>query len=467
MSRPPAHSLHLAVDGPTVGEFVRRFGLQASLSRGYTLATVFARVLENVTLVRDRRGVPRRFYEADELMRRRSGHNPAELPLELLRLRSGDLAERRPFSDIQQRFRELTEVDFDLRVRQYPQRGPLTAAELFAEAQAPVVQAAPPPRFEIDVRIIDGDLDVPLEFAGAGRWEALILSAALREEPRAVVVLDEPATSLHATLQRRLLEQLRRRRAQTLLITHSPFLVPASRLDMKAIVRLKRSRGVTETHRIEPLAPAASKSAQKKLDREAEQQAARLEQLLCGSADVRALLFADAVLLLEGGTEFGALERWLPRSKTAQELGAPEDVNLVLADVGGDTAFGAFINYLDSFGIPWAVLSDGKALDPDYPHSLLGQVPQRGNAGQPADKDFEEWRRYWKTQGVFTLAGGFENEIEQFFERVNEQARRASIAMFANSKVRAGSVFAGEVDCPAEVDELYREVLQYLGLTRL
>ena len=51
---------------------------------------------------------------------------------------------------------------------------------------------------------------VPIEFAGAGAWEALALASILGSQDSSLAILDEPAVALHPNLQRRLMQYLRR-----------------------------------------------------------------------------------------------------------------------------------------------------------------------------------------------------------------------------------------------------------------
>lgn len=84
--------------------------------------------------------------------------------------------------------------------------------------------------------------------------------------------------------------------------------------------------------------------------------------------DVRALLFASGVVLCEGATELGALGQWWKDG--AAGFSDPGSANITMIDVGGDSSFGGYINYLEAFGIPWAVVADGPAIKPQ---SKLGK----------------------------------------------------------------------------------------------
>lgn len=460
-----ASSMHIASESPVTEDFYRRFGFDFQGARGmYTLAAVFAPLLRKIAVVRDHRGTPRRDFRADELTVASEGLTPVELPRELLRLSRGTAAERRRFAEVQTRFRELTDARFDLEVSAASSPSSLAAAveatpQVFTDYESPSAQAERIPWFNVAVRIQDGPVDVPLEFAGAGRWEALVLSAALPESG-GTIILDEPATSLHATLQRRLLDQLQQRRAQSLLITHSTFLVPSSQADIGSIARLSRRSGVTETHKLRPI-PESS-------ELEHVAMIARLEQMLSESSDVRALLFSEAVILAEGGTEKGALGRWLPQAAAHVHLGTPEDLNLAIVDVGGDTAFGAFVHYLNCFGLPWAIFCDGQALDPNYTHSLLKRLPAWPTAGDPpADvTDFPVWQEYWRKRGVFTTATSFADTFEAFARALDADAYDASRNEFPRSKARRGAAFANRVSCPNDVSSVYAEIVAHFQLDR-
>jgi len=63
--------------------------------------------------------------------------------------------------------------------------------------------------------------------------------------------------------------------------------------------------------------------------------------------------------LLEGGTELGALPEWFGKSPTAERLGTPDALSVVILSVDGDPNFGTFTAFLHAFGVPWAIVCDG------------------------------------------------------------------------------------------------------------
>ncbi len=87
--------------------------------------------------------------------------------------------------------------------------------------------------------------EVPIEFAGAGAWEALVLASVLAEQPASVVVLGERAVALHHSLQRQVGPHLQDGSSQFIVITHSPELLPLGDVADVEIVRLDRDNGVT------------------------------------------------------------------------------------------------------------------------------------------------------------------------------------------------------------------------------
>lgn len=288
------------------------------------------------------------------------------------------------------------------------------------------------------------------QFAGAGIQEALLLAVLLTGEPGRVVVLDEPAVNLHPTMQRRLARHLRD--IHGIVITHSPDLIPCSGIeDLDRVVRLTPHVEGTQaatmpTHR------------RKRLD-------AWMQHLLL--TDVRALLFASAVILCEGGTEVGALGQWW--TDGAADLGDPQSANIVLIDVNGDSSFGGYVNYLDAFQIPWAVVADGPAFLPKSGLSKqltnLGLAPAENRPGE--EDDFAAWREYWNRAGVFTVADTFgpekSGEFEAFLEQVDAALLRRLQKEHHGSKPRVGAAFAAaHPELPAKVADLYRQIRKHL-----
>ncbi len=246
--------------------------------------------------------------------------------MELFRLKAGDRAERKRYQRLQAVFREFTGLDLDVRLRVIP--GTDTR--------------------RVELWVSDRDREVPIGLAGAGRWEAVGLSAAIVEAAGRIVVLDEPAANVDVTVQRKLLARMRQIDGQVLLITHSPLLVPAqSPEDLRRLTRFQLREGRTKLRRL----PATGVP-------ERDQRRSRWLQILAGSADARAMVFAKGVVLVEGDTELGAFEQWFQQCPTAQEAGTPDARNLVLLSVDGDCGFEGPALRLDRQGSVFAQLAD-------------------------------------------------------------------------------------------------------------
>src|SRR5262249_5407063 len=117
-------------------------------------------------------------------------------------------------------FQQLTRRSLDLRTRPEPSndvdRDTVTVEPVIVAEQA----------------------ELPIQFAGAGAQEALVLCTLASGESGRVIVLDEPAVHVEPTMQRRL-RTLLHGAGRYLIITHSPELVVVDRPeDLANIVRL-------------------------------------------------------------------------------------------------------------------------------------------------------------------------------------------------------------------------------------
>jgi hypothetical protein len=347
------------------------------------------------------------------------------------------------------------------------------------------------PVTEIEVFPVSGDpLTVqprPLRFAGTGVSQALVIAEAVVGEPDQVLVLDEPATNLHPPWQRLVQSQLGSSGGQCILVTHSPYLMPAETRDQLAsVARFGVQGGATRVHRLS------------EDDLADEWWTSVMIKELAWSADARALLFAAGVVLLEGPTEQAALPIWFAKSTTAGRHRAPGDLHLAFYSVGGDQDFRPFIGYLHRFGVPWAVVCDGAAFRFDVRGHIFEQVlgagvddpeldnfvQQSGISSKPSRElsaaVFAAMVEVGRTHGVFTLAGGWhrkkdpEGDYESFEAFVAsqpqlDQAASAATERSSKSKPRAGRLLAESTDCPPAVDELYGRILERLwkqGMTK-
>jgi energy-coupling factor transporter ATP-binding protein EcfA2 len=452
---PPGEGRMLTLEtGPQWAELAREFATLAGISfdqtqrRGSSLAEVLHVVLRRgLVLLGDLRQPPRMDYTVEDAAYGPSSIDGSLIPARLFRLKNGTAAERRRYEAIQNLFARLTGETFDVALA----------------ATKPNQDAEPAASLQISVVVEHHGHDLPIEFAGAGVWEALLLSATLPESAGLVAVLDEPARNLHPTLQRRLLTAMRSAPGQFILTTHSPYLVSTHQdSDLAGIVRFDTQNGVTRAHH---LAPASSPRT------------ARLRKALGESADARALLFARGVVLVEGGTELGALPEWFSKSPTAKRHGTPDALNVVIFSVDGDSNFGTFVGYLHALGVPWAIVCDGSVyrfggrkrqifdqiLQGGVDDSALREAMQQAAAGR--DADFAGLRKLGEGSGIFTLANSWDPPAESFeayIESVAKGRLASAKKIVGSSKPRQGQHVASATRCPSNVNTLYDKLLHQL-----
>jgi len=420
----------------TASELLQSLGRLTPQNQWLTLAAVLRQIYRaRLMVVPDQRPAPKTVYSASEIGARRPMFEIEAIPLELQRLKNGTASERSRYDAVQQRFESLTGRSVDIRMDH-----PWSAG---SSGEVDVRQIEP--------QVSEEDTEVPLSFAGTGLWEGLLLAYVTTAPDGTVLVLDEPARNVHPNLQRKLLTQLLQRSGQSLLVSHSPYLVPARRsVDLHRTTRVHKRNGSSHILRLDSSGPQSSSDSE---------QRAQLWKELLVSTDARALLFAGGVVLCEGGTEAGVLEVWLGEAIEP----TPDELNLVFFDVGGDQRFGFYSRYVDAYAIPWAIVCDGAVLNPNRPNSLRGQlkidVPE---SELPGASDFEHWRSFWNERGVYTLADSFDQETEHFCEQLDERAWQQALQAEGTNKIRRGRAFAGLVQRPEVVERIYRAMIARL-----
>ena len=417
--------------------------------RSYSLAWVLRALLaRGLSLLGDLRQPPASEYPLAEAAFDPSPSDGSRLPLRLFRLKNGNSAERARFTAGQELFTRLTGLVFDVTLAtseaSTPQRGDQPANVL------------------ISVVVGRQGRDLPVEFAGAGIWEALLLSTTLSDSAGRVVFLDEPARNLHPTLQRRLLGEMRRSSGQFIVMTHSPYMVSFDEAtDITSTIRFDLRDGATCTNRL--VKGGTSDDA-------------RLRKVLGESADSRSLLFARGVILVEGGTELGALPEWFGKSATASQHGTPDALNLEIVSVDGHKGYRTFVRFLHGLGVPWAIVCDGAILRFDVGKSqVFKQVIGAGvtteelrNAiDSSMTQKFADIRHIGARHGIFTVATDWNSpaeSIEAFIESVVPGQLAVAEAIVGESKPRKGRHVATVTACPMEIDALYAQILEHLGV---
>ncbi len=307
--------------------------------------------------------------------------NGEQLALHLYRNKMGDKEGRVQYEAVQQLFHRLTHRRFDV------------------GAPYPVSEGTPENEIPLELRIdSEWGQDVPLEYAGAGRAEALFLSTLVASARDSVVLLDEPAQNLHPTVQGLLLQELQGPTgSQFLAVSHSPGLVPS---DIRSISRFYTRGGATRRGVL------ASQIE--------DDERARIEKALRNSSDMKAMLFARGVVLVEGDTEIGALPIWY-----GLHFGYdPNSVDVVFHSVGGDKGFSKYVRFAEELGLPWVIVCDGPAIGDRGINGgvsrIADQLRAAGVDGLPdlVNEDFVVRREILSRVGVFTPVEGADQEIE-------------------------------------------------------
>jgi len=444
-------------------------------NRVYSLAWVLRRVFQRglVFIGEQLRGIgtmstPLRaagHYSVAEFASRAPGFEPHALPLRLARLKNGGLPERARFRRIQELFGDLVagrEVELALQVAQAG--GDDSQAEVVVTILVTEHGAS-----------ADSSWELPIQLCGAGTWEALVLAEAL-VGPDQVVIMDEPALNLHPGWQQQMLTLLKARTGQSLLITHSPYLLPVEdEDDIYRIVRMSRADGATRISRtIRPVSDPRAVIRDYSM-----------------SADARALLFASGAVLVEGETELGALPLWFSKSTSAARLGDPRRLHLAFYSVGGENQFKATLILLAALQIPWVIVCDGGPLRPDKGgNHIFRQIAGAGAASPDLQKwiesclddpvdasglSFADVKAEASRHRVFTLAPDWdrtkdENGItaesfEAYIRSAPELTGQLPLARteVGSSKVRQGRWLAENHACPPAVNELYAEIVKALS----
>jgi AAA domain/AAA domain, putative AbiEii toxin, Type IV TA system len=434
-------------------------------------------VRERIVLTENLRRPPRTTYALAEVGPPVVLEDAGDLPLELYRRRvSQEPGDRHAFSQVQDLFQELTghRLDITATIAAVPAEpsarfglSPYAGRNLAPGGE----QVGQVPEYVMHIQpvvSVPGG-DIPVENAGAGVWEGLVACTYAVPIPGRVLLLDEPATNMHPTWQRRFLSYLARL-AQAIVVTHSPYLVPGDRVeDLDRITRLR-------------VGPDGTIGADVRGDSVPPEWKVRWRQSLLRWTEARASLFAQGVILLEGDTELGVFGEWFSREPVVQDPNTTHDaLNLQLFDVASDKSFGAHVSFLNAFGIPWSIVCDGPVLSPKREVSLLEQLRGAGLTLDPPDNDapFDDWKAFWERHGVFTVADQFggltdkdknkNGEIEAFFDRIDAALWQETKDNYPKSKTRAGYAFAEMVDLNnypdhlAELRRLWAAIREHVG----
>jgi energy-coupling factor transporter ATP-binding protein EcfA2 len=263
-------------------------------------------------------------------------NSEGQIPEALFRLKNGRSSEVQRFRTVQSLFREFThgrvmDVSFIPSTAEEAGTSPGRGLEVNA-----VVLVSVDPISEEDLE--EPIPQVPIEFAGAGAWEALVLAYVLGRQTSSFIFLDEPAVALHPNLQRKLMNHLLSLSAQVVVVTHSPYLFPLDGDGNFRVVRFDRDdNSATLTY-------AVDDSVMLKIVPKLRQSGNEM------------VVFASAAILGEG-THDQAAVRTVAECRNVDLDGS----NIAVIDCGSRNNIPDYVHFCDELGLPFLAIQDADA----------------------------------------------------------------------------------------------------------
>jgi energy-coupling factor transporter ATP-binding protein EcfA2 len=328
------------------------------------------------------------------------------IPEGLLRLKNGRSTECQTFRTVQSLFRSFTHGRaMDVGLVPAGTEGPEATSE-GAIAVVPVVLVSVNPLS--DQQLVDPYVQVPIEFAGAGAWEALVLAFVLGSQQSSFIVLDEPAVALHPNLQRALMTYLQGLNAQIIVITHSPYLFPLDEDQSNTrVVRFDRGK------RSETLPAAVDELLMAKI-------IPKLRQ----TGNER-IAFASKVVLTEGKVDQAGLRSLADETQIDLDGG-----NIAVVDCASRDNIPDYARFCAGLGLRFLAVQDGDASKPD---AAKGAEAVRVAVGESSFGTLFEF-----TEDIETTLGGVAKDVEVVSHAMREAA--------------------GQPHMPTEIHELYKRL---------
>lgn len=246
--------------------------------------------------------------------------NDGNLALHLFRLKNGSQVNRDIFSSIQETYSHITGTQLDVVVREHVlqnQNGKTQMAHVIV------------------------DRDIPLSYSGSGRTQVAFLVSAMHLV-HGVLLLDEPDTFLHPSIQAKLINSWQNRKVQSIIVTHSPYMVP--------IGGLEHVRRIFTNHKL------SSSSVSPKFSRKNIKQLGLPRQIK--RADEAMFLFAKCVVLVEGYDEQIALPIWFDKWLKMNGRPSSEALGIRFHAAFGKTGIMPLARIAEAYGVRWVALFD-------------------------------------------------------------------------------------------------------------
>ena len=363
-------------------------GNRPQLSQQCSFFIMFGYLLESrFSFIAERRN----FLESNDLERSSLKDDGSNLQSYLFWLQNSNMAdERKKYSAIQKSFEDMMEsqnLSFDLSIIEKvvkPEEGTVggTRAKVYPDRVTVVFNDT----------LYGSSNSKNFTSVGGGIRETLFLLTKCMGQSNEIVLMDEPATNLHPTHIRSLMNKIFTFRnnidesSQIIVITHSPVLANLGLLSsVDEIIRVDK---MANSHIVQP----------SKKDKEwLADNLATFHQL---KSDV---LFAKGVMLVEGPSDRIFLENILGRSK---EFDIAEG-DITILEVGGFKSFPKFRRLVEIFDIPFVILADNGAQNRFEQEEIRGLNPT---------SVFQEGEDEVEQQKVYVL----EKDLEGYLSSLNQ-----------------------------------------------
>ena len=195
---------------------------------------------------------------------------------------------------------------------------------------------------DFDFTIVKDAIPIQLKSHGQGMISKIILSNFLHRGKNYFVGIEEPEIHIHPNLIREIIslcEKMVKKETQIIIVTHSPYFVNFVRTENILVVR--KDNKYTKTYSLANFTPAVS---------------SRIETNIFLNRQKAEILFAKGAILVEGPYDriIFTLVDFKEKIRTFEQ-------GVSIIDVGGDTAFGVYIELCIKSEIPWVVVGDRKA----------------------------------------------------------------------------------------------------------
>ncbi len=416
--------------------------------------------------------------------------NGKDLALYLHKLRNGNREEKIKFKEIDELFLRIAKAHLDItyqflsenqnysKIQQLGYSAP--SPDGYNKTENSVHNLEDKVKFTITVTKEKGDIEIPLEYSGAGIQELALLISILKmpSSEGCIMLLDEPAVNLHPIMQKKLLNEFKNiinykeqseqniNKNQIFIISHSSNFIPKEKLLSKSVKRIY-------------LDDNSYSAISSEINDENAENITSMSHMTNFTDNLISSLFASSVILCEGDDDYLALPIWFEKYKKGNSL---HDYNVMLFPMDGWNNIKYAINFLTSFNIPYVAL-----LDPDTMlngkksiFKKLGlKIPVLSNEDKirEAIKKLKECKIFiygdnenFKSSDNRTFRSIICKDLSKSFEKLNtdyiyaEKINKNAKEKYGNDNDKAFSIcFAEETEPPEEIKALFDKALELAG----